>query len=71
MGFRESFGLQGQGFRVRAGVQVVGASRLTISRQEQPPPKNPPNQKKNALIRTTLFGTGSNKEKMHYLGTLD
>ena len=54
------------------GVGVWGRGCLKIDHQQtgvrsKPPPKNPPSQKK-AL---TFFGTGSNKEKTHYLGPLD
>ena len=60
MGFRESFGLQAQGFRVRAGVQVVGALRLTISRPQKIHPA-----KKNALVRTQFFWSRLELGKKH------
>ena len=65
MGFRESFGLEGQGFRVWTVDKVVDALRLTISRQEQPHKK----YKKNTLIREVprdlvLSGSGSNSKLM-------
>ena len=67
MGFRESFGLQGQGFRVWAGVWVVGALRLTTSRQDSHPKTNPPTKQKRYLGHP-FFGTGSNRETNALIG---
>ena len=63
MGSRESSGLQGQVFfGLVRGLKVVGALRLTISRQGQSPQKNHSARKK-ALIRPSgfLFGLEQGK----------
>ena len=61
-GCRESFGLQGQGLRVWAG--VLGRGCLKIDHQQTgQPPKKIPQPKKRINSATRFLGTGSNKEK--------